>query len=70
MAFLTTILTYFGLAKPAQQRDHRWPAVAAAWLKEHPTCAACGSRKRTRTGSDGRPCTISGCKGIVIVIIY
>lgn len=46
MSFLTTILTYFGLARPEPQRDHRWPAVAAAWLKEHPTCAACGSRKR------------------------
>lgn len=35
-----------GLAvKPADnKRSAHWPAVRAAWLRDHPTCAACGGK--------------------------
>lgn len=28
-----------------ERRSSQWPKVRKAWLKEHPTCAACGTRK-------------------------
>jgi len=28
---------------PAEGRSPRWPAARAAWLKDHPACAATGS---------------------------
>lgn len=34
-------------AKTAGQSRHsQWPKVRAAWLKEHPACAACGNRAK------------------------
>ena len=28
--------------KPTARRSPEWPAARAAWLKDHPACAACG----------------------------
>ena len=33
------------LTAPAQKRSPLWPALRVRWLKEHPFCAACGSRE-------------------------
>lgn len=31
--------------KPHAKRDKHWGTARKEWLKEHPTCAACGGRK-------------------------
>ena len=33
-------------AKAPLMRSAKWPAVRDAWLKDHPTCAACGARDK------------------------
>ena len=42
------LLSLFGLAADPRccgaARSDKWPLVRDAWLKEHPTCAVCGTR--------------------------
>lgn len=33
-------------AKPKVKRSNKWPALRKQWLKDHPCCAVCNSRKR------------------------
>lgn len=38
----TEVVPVVGAAVP---RSHKWPAVREKWLKQHPVCAACGTRE-------------------------
>lgn len=31
--------------KPLVRRSAKWPALRAAWLKDHPQCEGCGGTK-------------------------
>lgn len=42
---LTAIVSDYLAGKPAKLRSPKWPTVRRAWLQNHPTCAACGSKK-------------------------
>jgi 5-methylcytosine-specific restriction endonuclease McrA len=35
--------------KPTINRSPKWPALEKKWLKEHPTCAVCGSDNKRGT---------------------
>lgn len=39
---LPLLVRDFLAGKPLVRRSGRWPKVRAAWLKDHPTCEACG----------------------------
>jgi 5-methylcytosine-specific restriction endonuclease McrA len=42
---LTFLLLALPIASDAAERSPRWPAVRRAYLADHPTCEACGSRR-------------------------
>ncbi len=40
------ITTTEDLKTQDKQRSSKWPAVRNAWIKTHPTCAACGGKDK------------------------
>ena len=40
---ITSVSKWF--ATHGTKRSDKWGATRAAWLRDHPTCAACGSKK-------------------------
>jgi hypothetical protein len=44
---MTSLITSEDAKHPANvARSTHWPAVRAAYLKEHPTCAVCGGKEK------------------------